>query len=203
MIGNDIVDLTQAKQESNWQRKGFLNKLFTPYEQQLIQAADAPERMLWLLWSMKESAYKVSVRESGNRMFAPQKLACHIDLFREEMAEGVVFYKKAYSTKSIIAPQYVASVASHATILTHFHQEVILLGSPTHQHQSAMVREKIKQYATLTLAISEDAVSINKESNGAPELIVTGTLGRTKAIPISISHHGHYGAFAIDCTHGL
>ncbi|WP_332368794.1 hypothetical protein [Spirosoma telluris] len=139
--------------------------------------------MVWLLWSMKESAYKVSVRETGNRMFAPQKLACHINLFRDEMVEGVVFYKKAYSTKSVITSQYITSVASHTSILTYFHQEVIRFGSATHQHQSAMVREKIRQYATHHLVTPEDHISISKESNGAPELIINHDLGGTKSIP--------------------
>ena len=28
MIGNDIVDLVQARFQSNWKRKGFVQKLF-------------------------------------------------------------------------------------------------------------------------------------------------------------------------------
>ena len=32
-IGNDIVDLSLAKIQSNWQRKGFLEKQFTQKEQ--------------------------------------------------------------------------------------------------------------------------------------------------------------------------
>ena len=36
MIGNDIVDLALAQKESNWKRKGFLNKIFTEKEQLLI-----------------------------------------------------------------------------------------------------------------------------------------------------------------------
>ena len=35
-IGNDIVDLNLAKTESNWQRKGFLEKQFTQKEQEEI-----------------------------------------------------------------------------------------------------------------------------------------------------------------------
>ena len=37
MIGNDIIDLALAKKENNWQRKGFLDKLFTPKEQLQFQ----------------------------------------------------------------------------------------------------------------------------------------------------------------------
>ena len=36
MIGNDIVDLKLAKNQSNWQRKGFLEKQFTEEEQKTI-----------------------------------------------------------------------------------------------------------------------------------------------------------------------
>ena len=37
MIGNDVVDLELAKKESNWQRRGFLSKIFTKNEQRLIR----------------------------------------------------------------------------------------------------------------------------------------------------------------------
>ena len=59
MVGNDIVDLKHAALESNWQRKGFLNKVFTSSEKQYIQDAENPFQMVWLIWSMKESAYKI------------------------------------------------------------------------------------------------------------------------------------------------
>ena len=36
MIGNDIVDLVQARFQSNWKRKGFVQKIFTQKEQELI-----------------------------------------------------------------------------------------------------------------------------------------------------------------------
>ena len=46
MIGNDIIDLAFARKESNWQRPGFLNKIFTPDEQWLI--ANAKNESLFL-----------------------------------------------------------------------------------------------------------------------------------------------------------
>ena len=47
MIGNDVVDLALAKIESNWQRKGFLNKIFTENEKILIQKSKNQELMVW------------------------------------------------------------------------------------------------------------------------------------------------------------
>ena len=59
MIGNDIVDLVQARFQSNWKRKGFVQKIFTQKEQELIFSSKNPENMVWNLWTRKESAYKI------------------------------------------------------------------------------------------------------------------------------------------------
>lgn len=200
MIGNDIVDLTQAKRESNWQRNGFLDKLFTAHEQQLIHTANDPERMVWLLWSMKESTYKVIMRETGKRVFAPLKLACHINLLSEETAKGVVFQEKTYQTKSLITPLYIASVATPITSSPDFYQAVIPLESATYQSQTIRIRKEIKQYCTETLAIPENNSSIHKNQHGTPVLHLINNIGELLIIPISISHHGWYGSFAIS-TH--
>ena len=46
MIGNDIIDLTQSRIESRWQRKGFVEKLFTDKEQRYIKDYEKPETMV-------------------------------------------------------------------------------------------------------------------------------------------------------------
>lgn len=77
MIGNDIVDLVLARKESNWQRKGFLNKIFSYKEQLLIESASSPEIMVWNLWTRKEAAYKIYNRQTGKRGFFPLRLECN------------------------------------------------------------------------------------------------------------------------------
>ena len=76
MIGNDIIDLSLAKIESNWHRRGFLEKLFTENEQKLISAAPNPFVIVWKFWSMKEAAYKVYTQQDKQRFFAPKKFDC-------------------------------------------------------------------------------------------------------------------------------
>ncbi|RZM18358.1 MAG: 4'-phosphopantetheinyl transferase superfamily protein, partial [Pedobacter sp.] len=53
MIGNDIVDLLQASKDSDWNRKGYLDKIFTEEEQFLIASEMHSSLVVWLLWSMK------------------------------------------------------------------------------------------------------------------------------------------------------
>ncbi|NJM79374.1 MAG: 4-phosphopantetheinyl transferase family protein [Flavobacterium sp.] len=56
------------------ERKGFLAKLFTAFEQELIINTSNQEEMVWMLWSIKESTYKAYQRIHYNRGFYPVKI---------------------------------------------------------------------------------------------------------------------------------
>lgn len=89
MIGNDVVDLSLAATESNWRRRGYLDKLFSPAEQRLITAACDRDVMVWMLWSAKEAAYKMIHRATRQRTYAP--LRYRVQLSGEE--RGIVQYE--------------------------------------------------------------------------------------------------------------
>ncbi len=108
MIGNDIVDLNVASVESNWQRKGFLSKIFTADEQDLILNVKDSFKMVWLLWSMKESTYKVYEQQYGKRFFAPKKFQCKLIT---ENSGTVLINEEVYSTKSKINNDYISTIA--------------------------------------------------------------------------------------------
>jgi phosphopantetheinyl transferase (holo-ACP synthase) len=101
MTGNDLIDLKAAAQESNWKRKGFLDKLFSMDEQQLIGQSADPQTTVWLLWSMKEAAYKIYNKRSGIREFAPLKLNCTFLGKHEDHYTGAVkINNMSYFTKT-------------------------------------------------------------------------------------------------------
>ena len=108
MIGNDVVDLAAAKKESNWQRKGFLDKIFTQKEQLLITSAISPEIMVWNLWSRKEAAYKIYNRETGIRGYFPLQIACNYD---DENSGSVVIKGRLYFTKTSISSACIHTIA--------------------------------------------------------------------------------------------
>ena len=108
MIGNDIVDLALARKESNWKRKGFLDKIFTKEEQLWISDAENPEVMVWNLWSRKEAAYKIYNRQTGIRGFFPLQLEC----FYESSISGTVFIDgNTYLTQTIVSDEFIHSIA--------------------------------------------------------------------------------------------
>jgi phosphopantetheinyl transferase (holo-ACP synthase) len=104
LIGNDIIDLSVAKTQSNWQRAGFLEKQFTDHEIELIQQSEQPFLLVWRLWSMKEAAYKVVVQQRQQRFFAPKKFACEVLSEREGC---VAFQNQTFQTYTQSTSKYI------------------------------------------------------------------------------------------------
>jgi phosphopantetheinyl transferase (holo-ACP synthase) len=112
MIGNDIVDLALAEKESDWKRKGYLDKIFTQKEQLLILNAENPTTMVWNLWSRKEAAYKIYNRQTNIRGYFPLQLQCYDLEIKNGFLLGKVEIKDfVYFTKTIITSEFVNSIA--------------------------------------------------------------------------------------------
>jgi phosphopantetheinyl transferase (holo-ACP synthase) len=112
MIGNDVIDIVLSRKESNWQRRGFIEKIYTLDEQLLIANSEDPEVMVWILWSMKEAAYKVYNRQTKVREYIPQKLVCTIALQNRNTGMGnVICCGKTYYTKTIVSQDQIHTVA--------------------------------------------------------------------------------------------
>jgi phosphopantetheinyl transferase (holo-ACP synthase) len=108
MIGNDVVDLALAQKQSNWQRKGFLDKVFTEREQILIQKSKNQTSMVWNLWSRKEAVYKIYTRETGIWGYFPLKLEC----FYESPTLGTVcINERTYYTQTQLSEDKIYTIA--------------------------------------------------------------------------------------------
>jgi phosphopantetheinyl transferase (holo-ACP synthase) len=108
MIGNDIIDLALAQKESNWKRKGFLDKIFTLQEQLFINLSENQEIEVWNLWSRKEAAYKIYNRQTGIKKYNPLQFEC----FNLNLAIGtVMFENQLFYTKTDITSEYIYTIA--------------------------------------------------------------------------------------------
>lgn len=112
MIGNDVVDLALARRESNWKRRGFMEKIFMLKEREIILKSDNPQTCLWILWSMKEAAYKIYNRQTGIRAFIAHKLECSLVYLSQHKAEGVVRCGiNIYFTQTEITEEIIHTIA--------------------------------------------------------------------------------------------
>lgn len=107
MIGNDVIDLKLAAAESNWRRKGFLEKLFSDKEIAMILGSETPDVSVWNLWSKKEAAYKIFNRSTGIRSFNPKYFEC-ADLSRKSQ---VVFANRSVFCETETNQDFIHTIA--------------------------------------------------------------------------------------------
>ncbi|WP_456441972.1 4'-phosphopantetheinyl transferase family protein [Psychroserpens sp.] len=184
MIGNDIVDLKQAAKDSNWKRPRFLNKVFTQKEQSIISSSENKNQMVWLLWSMKEAAYKAYVREFKQRFFNPKRIQCQLGLCNE----GVVrINHKIYYLRTLITSEYVYSIASN-------NKEKFPKIDLFKFDQIEDVRTRLMHQISNRKKGDLNSIKIKKTALGVPNIFLND---EQIFEAVSISHHGEYGAFAI------
>lgn len=170
MIGNDVVDLQLAKIESNWQRKGWLDIVFTKKEQHYIQIAKDKATLIWILWSCKEAAYKIYNRETKIRAFNPSHLECSSIKIESGFGVGIVQIEQfIYYTKTIITTDFVHTVAV----------------------------SDLKIFKKVRIDFSEKnnlfkAYTLYKDEFGIPFFKLQKSPFKK---PVSISHHGRYCSY--------
>lgn len=179
MVGNDIVDLKEEQNASNWQRPRFLDKLFTPLEQSYIQDAKNSFLMVWRLWSMKEASYKLYTQIYPSRFYNPKGFQCTLDT-----NSGIVNFNNFQCyVETKITSNYIISEARLER--QKLNSEIVKFTSPEHSDQSEEL--KVKLLGTLG-----NAYNLRKSEFNIPTL----SNGKEQ-INISLTHHGNYGAYAI------
>ncbi len=190
MIGNDIVDLKLASIQNNWKRKGFLDKVFTKDEQGLIFSSEIPFKMVWLLWSMKESVYKIYVQQNSKRFFNPKKLQCKLT----SEIEGIVEINgEKYTTKSQINNNFIYTITSlknDKNILS----TTFKLDDNSYATQHKESYKKLIEITSKKWKLPVKDILIKKNKIGVPKLFLNNKELKTS---LSITHHGYYGAYAI------
>lgn len=183
MIGNDIVDFQKATLEGSWKRRGYLEKLFCKGEQELILDSTDQSQMVWLLWSMKEAAYKIYFREKLERLYQPKSIICSNLFIDKKSVSGNIHYNdQNYYCRSIINKDFIhTSAVIQSTV---FENLLIFIGSNKVGHNGLINswREVIDQHYPLGYRISKDRYNI-------PDLLNEDT---GEKHPISISHHGRF-----------
>lgn len=188
MVGNDIVDIIEAKRTSNWQRPRFLDKLFTTKEKQLIHnSADACE-MVWRLWSMKEAAYKLYIQLNPNRFYTPRLFQCTIF-----GCHGKVKYKKfdCFVTTNITR-HYIHSEAYIKD--SNRLSACIELRDDSYDTQNQSVKEALLTKISRKRNLIKSELRIEKSDLDIPSVYHNS---KKLDLCISMSHHGHYGAYMI------
>lgn len=188
MIGNDIVDLKAAAGETNWRRKGFLEKVFSARERELLSPDRDQHKIVWLLWSMKEAAYKARQRRFNMaRSLDWQSLECSLGQITSEGASGEVKAGgKRYFTVSEISSEKIHTCA------------IVSEKQPLKNWIFETSSEKAKQQLLITIAehfsVPVKELAFLKNQLGVPYISL-----RDKPLfdQFSFSDHGRFAAFSL------
>lgn len=189
MVGNDIVDLIETRESTNWERPRFLDKIFTLTEKELITNSQDPFETVWRLWSMKESAYKVFIQTGGNRFFSPTKIECTLaGLNKGEVKIGTTELR----TNTFICSDYIFSTATLKS--PEIETFIFDLSKSNSERESCFMHQQVLNHFSKNKSLRLDELQIQKTKNGVPIVYHKNNPLNTS---LSITHHGKYGAFSI------
>lgn len=209
MIGNDIIDMEDERNLNRFRQKRFLDKLFNPSEQNLIAASDMPDHMVWALWSIKESAYKVVNRLTGIRSYAPLLYEVQLDsalikskMINAENNSGVEYLNSSISAsgfklfaQTLVARNFIYSHASpEYSYLNHLKWNIEKTNATKPQQQSHIMRESAKKHIAQNSKIRISEILISNDRSKPPLVRINHKF--TDKIDLSLTHDGPYLAYS-------
>jgi phosphopantetheinyl transferase (holo-ACP synthase) len=212
--GNDIVAL-KAINVARTIKFNFYSKILSTAEKDLYdrQFADklAFEKFVWLLWSVKESAYKYLKRVAPDLVFSPTRTSIPslelagqlLTVFEERMIEGCGFdnqdaYKGVVQlgthqlfSRSIISDDFIFSVVNEENDFSNTYWGIELIASSETEYQSKAVRAFL--VGKLNGLFPDAAFKIEKSLKDIPILFKDT---QETNIPVSLAHHDHCVAYS-------
>lgn len=209
--GNDIVSLN-AINVTRTKQPNFYSKILTPTETGLHNSprfATIPfEIFVWLVWSIKESAFKFLQRVDADIIFTPVKfevgdmqIPSGFDLLnfdRDELTytgfdginpikSTVKFGKYILYSNSLIYQGFIASFVNDTEDFSEISWGIKRIDSDDIKIQSAEVR------TFLIGNLPDKNITVSKNSRGIPVLLKDDV---ELPAPISLSHHEYYVAYS-------
>ena len=190
MIGNDVVDLGDADSRIAGHHPRFDQRVFAPAERDLIAAGPDAERVRWLLWAAKESAFKAARRADPRTVFSPVRFVVSLG---SETAATVDGPGGPFDVDLDADAEHVHAVARPrddrgATV----YSAVARLGPGAAETPSAAVRRVTVTTLARLLDIPERDLALDRDGR-VPRLRIAG---RPTPAAVSLSHHGCFVAFA-------
>ncbi len=211
--GNDIVALNAIDiQRTNDSR--YYSKFLTPAEQALYQQTPADitfERFVWLLWSIKEAAYKYLKRHDAGLIFSPIKfviqglnvptdIAIHSfngiywdsDHNTGNFITGTVIYNnEQLSVRAKLFNELIITVVNADAQFENVYWGFQLIDRTGHAHQA----EEAKSFALIKLKSVLDISDLNilKSEIGYPVVLDGGT---PLDIALSFAHHYRFVGYS-------
>jgi phosphopantetheinyl transferase (holo-ACP synthase) len=216
--GNDIISLAEIDVHRT-RTKQFYSKILSVAEienyYKSFSLIVAFEHYVWLLWAMKEAAYKFLKRINTDLIFTPVKFQIkelnvskkHANQrfdktqINNDLAGNVLFKavvenedEKIYAEAEIF-DELIFSVVSEDQDFCNIYCGLCKISDSSHNYQSLAVRNLL--VSAVIEELGYGPLNITNDIYGIPFLFYEG---KQLSIPISISHHGLYVSYSFKYT---
>ena len=212
--GNDVVALSAINAARTNQHK-FYSKILsdseTPLYNEFSLAGIPFENFVWLLWSIKESAYKFLQRHNAGLIFTPVRFVvkelrlppADVEIFGAIAAEGtgfndypaltgiVRFGEVELHSRSILYDKLISTVVDDADDFQNICWGFKLISDTGQENQSKEVRQFLME--RLKRLYGEFDFKVDKNETGCP-ILFKGN--EETGIPVSLSHHENIIGYA-------
>ena len=130
----------------------------------LIFSSKNEHQTVWLLWSMKEAAYKIYVRQFGERFFNPKRLEC---AFESKTKGRVVIEDVVYKTTSQYDKNYIHTIASRLGE-KGVKSSCLKIENSSIKLQSQLSRKDVLEAYSKNQNVHKNSVTIKKDTLGIP-----------------------------------
>lgn len=203
MLGNDLVDLKDPEAQPSRRTVRFDARVFSSRERQRITNSPDSVTERWCHWAAKEAAYKALRQRSPKAIFSPISFTVEIldravdSPIKSEIRARVTTAAAEFDCRLRAGFDFVHAICVLADSDTPICAEVRPLSDfDLLQHElenpSVAVRRMVSHRLAIGLGAEEDAFEILKE-DGIPFVHFEQ---RRLEMPLSLSHHGRFAAFA-------
>jgi len=187
-IGNDIINLNDDYISEKLKNKSWIKKCFNLEEVEYIFDSANPKLTLWQLWSCKESAYKIYVKNKNKRFLNAQKL--QISNLNKGSAYQVNCQEMIFYTRSTITSKYIHTTSCDKFLDTDIIQKQVYHFPDIELKEGSRMLKRLL-ISKLDKLYGKEAIHLEKNSFGVPKIFPSDI-----NVDISFSHDEPYYAFA-------
>ena len=201
-VGNDIVDLVDPGNIWKSADERFCRRVFNAAELSVIAGSARPDSLLWAIWAAKEAAYKATSRGDPSVCSIPRKYPVFLETAARSGSHETLKGRVTTPLGDVSVYVFIEGEALHAIAVKNaedftgivFRVERVdgNVGDP-----SAFVRKILLEEMAWRLGCSVDDLSVFKEKKRPRAPFISFRGGRLP-VEISLSHDGHFAAFAYD-----
>jgi phosphopantetheinyl transferase (holo-ACP synthase) len=208
VIGNDVVDLRDPETLPGARHPRFDARVFAAGERSALERSGARDRLRWILWAAKESAFKVARQREPDTAFAPTRFVVDLDA---SLRGCVRHADREYPVRVAVTGDCVHAVATEAPAAGAVRAGVAVCaaeGAAGASPPGCAVRDLAAAEIAPLLGVEREALRFARRGR-VPELQLDPRIrrgwhparrdsveARLGGVRVSLSHHGRFVAYA-------